>query len=152
MTTTNSSIRNAWKSLVFKHDDIATITDCIYDRRLDPLSQSELAKMYFNKEINCIEYVVSSTCIPGLCGGFRYVYSIDITITRKADVQGLNFNRVLDTIEKILNLQVTELGTSWNDNIDYYENPANPPIIDYQNVADVPCYRANIQILGFKLI
>jgi hypothetical protein len=154
--STPAQIRAAWAAKVWAHSSIKALTTKIYNFDLESvaeLSTAHKSLMYYNQRINFFQYRVTKARQFGLSGGkVMYKYPVVIRYYREAtiDLDGSVFNAVEDAFETLFTAVQSQLGTSWNNTVDYYEIQVEPASVDATLLDDKLVWVGQYSFQGIK--
>lgn len=139
----SETIREVWRSHVWANPVITDYTEVIVEHDLSEEFHQEVAKIRHNQQINFFAFRVRRSFLPLLHEKIRLLFFINVSYTRWADPQGRNYNIVLDGIETMQELVVTELGSTWGGVVHAWSPQEGPPVIQVGRIADDVIYRAD---------
>lgn len=151
--TTLTDIESAWDTLVWADSSVASITDKVFKYEVLEVSEKEVSRIYYEKEVNFFEFVIIREVDTREIGSSdsAYVnYQCTVRYTRAADTNGNNYRAVRDAFSTIQSVVQTALTGSWNGTIDYYENQEGPAEIELITFADTRCFRGTYQFTARK--
>lgn len=129
-----SDIRKAWSDQIWINGKVTNITQQIFDFDVTNDSQFEISKFYpdGSDEVNFFTYLVLRAPEPGSdsigVDKRKYLHRVDVNYYLEADTRGLNFNKVIDRLITIESLVDSELGTRWDNTVDFFNlETVNPP-------------------------
>lgn len=128
--SSSSDIRDAWKTAIFDHDTIQSYTHSIYNYDVTETSRKERAKFQHDSEINFITYLVRrERDTEQVANATKSLLNhiVEVAYYMRADTDGDNYNTLVDRMQTLDGLVVTELGTSWSSNIDFYRVETERP-------------------------
>lgn len=150
--TTAAQIRTAWNAKIWTHATVTAITTKIYDFDLKIESTKEAGRLRYNQEINAFTYVVTSAERLRLMGQREQEFSVVVSYYKRADVDGSNYNDIMNVMETITGLVRTELTSSWNSTVDFYRHQPGQPQITEITIDGVPVWLGRYSYLGYKLL
>jgi hypothetical protein len=133
--TTSAQIETAWTAAIWSHATITALTDKIYKFQVTEDSEFEVAKLYYNEQVNFFEvltgrtqrYLQTANQIGRIA---EYDFIVEINYYKEIDTTGAAFTAVRDALESIFALAVTELGDTWSNTVDIWRpDPAFPTIV-----------------------
>lgn len=147
--TSSETIRQAWRTAVWAHASILALTDVIIEHDISEDSHHELSSLRFEQKINFFAFRVRRG-VQNLMGQEnRLLYFVDISYTRWADPDGDNYNAVLDGIEVVQELVISELGTTWSGTVGGSEPQSGPPNISVSTIGEERIFKADFNYSGF---
>lgn len=150
--TTAAQIRSAWSTKIWTHATVTAITTKIYDFDLKIESTKEAGRLRFNQEINFFTYLVTSKERLRLMGQREQEFAVEVSYYKRADVDGSNFNDIMNVLETITGLVRTELTSSWNSTVDYYRHQGEQPTIEQITIDGVAVWLGRFVYLGYKIL
>lgn len=145
----SESVRQAWRTAIWEHADILALTDKIIEHDISEESHHELASLRFEQKINFFAFRVRRS-VENLMGEKnRLLFLVDISYTRWADPDGANYNEVLNGIETVQDLVISELGSNWGGVVGGSEPQAGPPSIVVSTIGEDRVFRADFNYSGF---
>lgn len=150
--STAAQVRAAWETAILEHATIQAITPRYFLFEVTQNSEAETDRLFFGKELNYIQCIVTRSNEFQALGELQYTYTVDITYTRRFDVDGDNYLAVVDFFDTLFSLVRTELGDSWDSTVDYWrpqEGPAEITQIEFENE---PAWRGAYRFTAFKKI
>ena len=158
--TSSASIRAAWKTGIFNNAAILAITPKAYafDIIANIASISEDSLLYHEQQINFFTYIASRKSETGSIRGSntaasRFSHTIEITYNLKKDIgeADFNYNALIDRLEIVDDLVLSELGKTWSSTVDYYElTEFSPPTL--KTLEDREFWSAGYTYTGFKTV
>jgi tRNA U34 5-carboxymethylaminomethyl modifying GTPase MnmE/TrmE len=155
--TTSAEIRTVWDTYVFNNSDILAITDKSYPYELTQESEKEVSSAYTEADINFFEYVVSleetiENQIGGNSNNREQRFLVEVRYTKYAGTDGAAFNDVIDTLEALIDVVREDLGSTWQNTVDFVDSPigGEPPQLQKFNETD--CYRAVVRFSAIKQV
>lgn len=138
--TTLAQIRSAWLANIWNHATIQAITTKIYNYDITLDSTFEYSKLRYNQEFNAFVYIVTKYERLGF-GGTKYdEFEVEVRYYRKADVEGNNFNTVLETFETLFGLVRTQLSHTWGGTVGAYRTQESAPTLSQVTLEGVPVW------------
>lgn len=124
--STNAAVRTAWADDVFANIN-AGVNSYGYEINRTNQSATDLELGYYNQQVDFFEYVVSSVKTPFLMGKYnlKFIVTVRRTIQISESGAGTAQQDLIDSFRTINDYVITNLGTKWNNTIDYYEGPAD---------------------------
>lgn len=145
----SESVRAAWRTAIWEHADILALTDKIIEHDISEESHHELASLRFEQKINFFAFRVRRS-VENLMGEKnRLLFLVDISYTRWADPDGANYNEVLNGIETVQDLVISELGSNWGGVVGGSEPQTGPPSIVVSTIGEDRVFRADFNYSGF---
>lgn len=151
--STQSQVRSAWNSAIWSNATITAITPNIFNYdvlREYQTSVKEYAALKHVQETNFITYIVSRAQRIRIMGQVEQKFSVEIRVYKEADVEGTNFNAVLDTFETIDSLVVSQLGNTWSSTVDFYSLQESAPEVTKVALDGVPVWLGTYTYTGVK--
>ena len=134
--STAAQVRAAWKSRIFDNATIQAMTTKIYDKTMQrDGTTSQLALLKYEQDYNWMEYVVQRYPNGGAIGQRRFEYVVTVRMHRELEPNSTNHVAVLDDMETLSGLVITELGATWNSTVDRWLDVASEPSIDEIDVS-----------------
>lgn len=124
-----AAVRATWQSQIFDNASVTAITDKIYSR-LMPVAKSKIELLRYEQEYNFIQYIVQRFPRGGHIGKRRWEYVVEVEVYRQTDPDGSNFNACIDAQETIASLVISELGSTWDGDVDVWLDVPREPRID----------------------
>lgn len=122
--STNAAVRTAWADKVFANINLGENS---YGYSLNRTNQSgtDIELGYYQKNIDFWEYVVKSSKIPMLMGKYQVRFELEVTHTLNINEDGKGTEQIalIDSFRTINDYVITNLGTKWDNTVDYYEGP-----------------------------
>jgi hypothetical protein len=78
----------------------------------------------------------------------RLFFNVDVTYTKWADPDGANYNAVLDGIEILQEVVISELGSNWGGVVGSYEAQEGPAIVTTVQIDGDICYSADFSYVA----
>ena len=147
--TTSETVREAWRTAIWTHADILALTDKVIEHDISEESHHELASLRFEQKINFFAFRVRRAVESLMGERNRLLFLIDISYTRWADPDGANYNAVLDGIETVQGLVISELGSNWGGVVGGSEPQSGPPSIVVSTIGEDRVFRADFNYSGF---
>ena len=148
--STVAQIRTAFSTYVFTNASITVLTDKIYDYDITLESTKEYSKLRYRTEINFLTYLVTRAQKPLIMGQFEQTFTVRIRYGKQADVAGSVFKAVSDVFETIQDLVQNQLGSTWNNSVDYYRVQNGPPNMEQQEIENLPVWVGTYEFLGYR--
>lgn len=149
--SSNAQVRTAWADDVF--DNINSgLNSYDYEINRQTQSGSDLELGYYNQVIDFWEYTVNSIKTPFLMGKYNLRFTVKIrhTIQVTETGAGTAHNQLMDDFRTINDYVITNLGTKWNNTVDYYEGPSE--ITSSQTTwGGKSCYQGEVTYTAFKV-
>lgn len=130
--TTSAQVRTAWNTRVWTNATVTAITDKIYSFDIadsGALTGGQAELLRYQAQVNFFAYTVTrgrtspQLTAGGASGGLRYTFDVSVAYYLQKD-QGqsdTNYNAVVDRLETIDGLVVSQLGKRWDSTVDFYE-------------------------------
>lgn len=123
----NATIRLVWENKIFKNINNGENS---YAYQLNRTNQSgtDLDLGYYQREIDFWEYFVTSTKTQKLMGKYEIKFAMTVRHSVGISENGgaTSHNALLDSFGTLNDLVITNLGTKWDNTVDYYEGPSDP--------------------------
>jgi len=148
--TTAAQIRTAWNTKIWTHASVTSITTKIYDFDLKIESTKEAGRLRYNQEINFFTYIVTSKERLRLMGQREQEFTVEVSYYKRADVDGSNFNDIMNVLETVTGLVRTELTSSWDSTVDFYRHQSEQPSITQITIDGVAVWLGRFIYLGYK--
>src|SRR5690606_14137076 len=92
---------------------------------------------YYNQEINFFTYLVMRTrrqldVAGGTSNATRFIHTVQLFYYLEKDISDTdyNYNSVIDRLETVDGLVISQLGKTWNSTVNYYEmTDARAPVL-----------------------
>lgn len=152
-----TDIESAWTTDVWNNAYVQALTTKIYQYPVTTDSEFEIAKLYYNQEINFFEvltggfirYLASAGQI-GLV--YRFNITVEINYYRELDTDGTNFTAVREAFLGIFDLVSFLLGQTWNDNVDLWSPEEAIPTIVEVKINNKKCWKGTTRYFAEKII
>lgn len=141
--TTSAILSETWRTSVFEHADILSITTKAIPYEMLEESEAEIEKVTYRQEINFFEYLITRVyAFPLISGGLEpeYTYLVEIRYTREKDAAALNYQKVRDALDTLMETVRTELGADWGGKVDFWSAQESAPAIVQRIVGGIPCW------------
>jgi len=142
------TVRQAWRDKIWTHSQVRALTEKVLEHDLSEDSHKEISQTRHNQKINFFGFRVRRRIQTLLNRKLRYYYVVDISYTRWADPDGTNYNAVLDGIELVVDLVRSELGSTWNGQVEDSVPQATVPNITVVSLGEEKVYRAEFTFEG----
>ena len=147
--TRSEAIRAVWRSDIWAHASILALTDVIIEHDISEDSHHEVAGLRYAQKINFFAFRVRRA-VQNLSGEKnRLLFFVDISYTKWADPDGDNYNAVIDGIEIVQELVLSELGSRWSETVGGSEPQAGPPNVSVTSIGEERVFRADFNYSGF---
>jgi len=127
--TSNAVIRTAWADNVFININNGENS---YGYELNRTNQSatDLELGYYKQQIDFWEYFVVSTKQPRLMGKYQEKFTLTVRHSLAISENGAatSHQNLMDSLRTVNDLVITNLGTKWDNTVDYYEGPNDPSL------------------------
>lgn len=155
--STSAQVEAAWKTNIFDNATIQAITDKAYPYEITETSESEVAKLFEETEINFFQYLVGRgqkyAASAGLAGPvILYDYTIEVTYIRESEPSGANWTAVRDAFDTIFQLVVSNLGSDWAETVDGSSPQVGTARITSDVIDERPVWRGVFIYSGFKQV
>jgi len=123
--SSNADIRTAWSENVF--ENIAQGENSYgYAINRTNQSASDIELGYYNRQIDFWEYVVTSIKTPLLMGKYRETFRLELkhSLGVEQSDDAIAQQTLIDSFRTVNDLVITNLGTKWDNTVDYYEGPS----------------------------
>lgn len=138
--STSSAIRTAWQTKIFDHATVIDYTTqtFLYDVDQNIKAGVEVGDLYYLQQINFFKCLVFRSRITPVVGGgtsnvTRFVFDVELSYYLEKDLSdsGINYNNVIDRLEAVDSLVISQLGKTWDSTVDFAEmiNAQGPQII-----------------------
>jgi hypothetical protein len=147
--TRSKDIVDVWKTSVFEHPDIQSITQKVlyHDASFD--SHLEVSSIRYQQQINFFAFSVSRAPITLIGGSYRAIFTARTTYTILADPRGQNYLKAIDAIEALQEVIISEIGESWGGLINGMDLPTEPSFPQVTNIIDEPVFQIQYNVQGF---
>lgn len=142
------TIRQAWREAVWAHAEIQAFSGAVLEHDITEETHKEIARCRWLQKVNFFGFRVRRRVETLINRGLRYHYLVDCSYTRWADPDGVNYNLVLDGIEKLADIVQSELGSTWNGQVEDYAAQNTVPAIQVSTLGDEKVYRAEYSFEG----
>lgn len=122
--SSNALVRTAWTDNVFSNIN-AGENSYAYNLNRTNQSANDIELGYYNKNIDFWEYVVTSTKTPLLMNKYQITFTVELrhTIAVNENSSGVAQIELIDSFRSVNDYVITNLGTKWDNTVDYYEGP-----------------------------
>lgn len=150
--STTATIVTLWGD-VFANASMTAISQNAYPYEVRDGSESEISTMSEDQTIDYFEYLVTREVTEREIGGgsnavFRFIVEVRYTKQVDDDTTGDAYEGVRNAFDTLLSVVESELGVTWDGNIDYYTHQDGPADIQAIRVADTNCYRGTYKFFG----
>lgn len=145
----SSEIRDVWKEKVFRNSEILSLTDVLIEHDIVESSHKEISSLRYETKINFFGFRVRRALEVLTMGKYRLLFFVDVSYTKWADPDGRNYNEVLDGIEKLQEVALTELGSTWNGLLASAQPQETPPSISVITIGKESAFKADYNYSGF---
>lgn len=150
--STTATIVTLWED-VFNNASMTAISQNAYPYEVKDGSEFEISTMSEDQTIDYFEYLVTREVTAREVGGgsnaiFRFTVEVRYTKQVDDDTAGDSYAGVRDAFDTLLSVVESELGTTWDGNVDYYTHQDGPADIQAVRVADTNCYRGTYKFFG----
>lgn len=145
----SETVRQKWRDKIWTHASIQALTSKILEQDTTENSHKEISKLRHDTKINFFAFRVRRSMEVLTGQKYRLRFFIDISYTRWADPNGANYNAVLDGIEVLQELVLTELGSTWNGLVATSEPQKDPPEISVVSIGEEYAFKADYNYSGF---
>ena len=148
--STTAAIATLWAD-VFANTTIQGITRNAYPYIVEEISESEITNMSEAQAIDYFEYLVTREVVSREVGAGSTVnmrHTVEVRYTLQTDTAGETYEAVRDAFDSLLSVVESELGATWDGNVDFYTHQEGPPEIQAVTVANTPCYRGSYKFFG----
>lgn len=155
--STAAQVEAAWKTNIFDNATIQTITDKAYPYEITETSESEVARLFEDTEINFFQYLVGRGQRYGASAGSAgqivlYDYTIEISYFRESEPSGANWTAVRDAFDTIFSLHLTTLGSTWSGTVDGSSPQEGTARISKDSIDERPVWRGVYIYSAFKQV
>lgn len=150
--TRSEIIRAVWRTNVWANSTIRALTDKLIESDIGEASLHEVARLRYETKINFFAFRCTRSIEPQIGGKYRLFFSVDITYTKWADPDGANYNSVLDGIEILQEIVISQLGSNWAGTVASYEAQAGPAEVRTITIDNDVCYSADYSYTGMVCI
>lgn len=155
MSTTIAALEAAWLA-VWESSTILSLTDKIHTYQITQDSAKELEDLMFegadgSGEVNFIEALSSRTVTHGETGRKNYTYKVQVNYYRKKDTEGNSWKEVRDFFDTLYTAVTTELSTTWDATVDFFEPQEDAAEISEFTIDKEPVWRGTYTYTGFKI-
>ena len=151
--TTSAAVRAAWQAKVLHHPTVQgfiTPRVFLYDVAAD--SQARVAELYHQTRVNFLTCVVRRATEVLAHRQTRYTVQARLLYyLQQTDVQASVYNLVIDRLEAIDALVLTELGPRWAGTVDSYQG-GSPDDVASVEVDGRQCWRGAMTYTAVKTV
>jgi hypothetical protein len=148
-TTSSETIRAKWRTKIWQHADILAVTTSILEQEITEVTHKEISRLRFATKINFFSFRVRRGIETLMAGKYRLRFFVDISYTKWADPDGANYNDVIDGIETVQDLVMSELGGTWDGLIASSEPQDGAPEVSVVTIGDEAAFKADFSYSGF---
>ena len=147
--TTSETIRAKWRTDIWEHSTIEALTTSILEQELTEVTHKEISRLRFATKINFFSFVIRRGIETLMGGKYRLRFYVDISYTKWADPDGTNYNDVIDGIEAVQELVISELGSTWDGLVATSEPQEGPPEVSVVTIGEESAFKADFSYSGF---
>jgi hypothetical protein len=145
-----SDIRTAWEDNIFEHATVQAWTPNYFMYDVTKEFEKEVSLFNHEGEINFFVCLVNRFREEGKSGRASFTYPVIVKYHLEVDPDGLNYNYVLDRLETLDSLVISQLTRTWDGTIDFYRSQSEPISITSETVDGRTYWIAQVTYTGFK--
>jgi hypothetical protein len=147
-----STIRTLVNTEIMAHASITAITDRAFDYDPLALTAKNINNLKYDQRINFFSFQVLRSIdldATSLNGNVGYGYSVECLFNYilEANQPQESYNQVIDRIEILDNLIISELGTRWSNNFNIARQ-SNSQLPEEILIDNVRCFKASVLWTG----
>lgn len=145
-----SDIRTAWEDKIFEHATVQAWTTNFFSYDVTKEFEKEVSLFLFATEINFFVFLVNRFREEGKSNRASFTYPVTIKYHLEVDPDGLNYNRVLDRLESLDSLVISQLTRTWNGTVDFYRSQSDPISMSIEQLDGRSYWIGQVIYTGFK--
>lgn len=152
MTPTSALVRAAWQTRLWSHAGVLAVTPKIFLYDIAADAQTRVAELYHQTRVNFFTCVVrrATEVLPQRQA--RYTFQVQVAYyLQQADVPGTTFNTVVDRLEAVDALVLSELAGTWGGAVDFYRG-GDPSDVSTVEVDGKQCWTGRMTYTAVKTI
>jgi hypothetical protein len=146
--TTCATVQTAWTTKIFNHASIQAITTAIIYHPITQTSESEVDDLYFGAEVNVIEVLISRAIELVMTKEELTSYSVRVSYYKEQDPGSTNYADARAFFETLYPLVKSELGTTWNGTVDYWNINAESVDAEETTIDGRACWKVSATFEG----
>ena len=149
---TSAQVRDAWQAAVWAHPDVLAITPRIFLFDIAPDGQGQVAQLYHQTRVNFFTCVVRRATEVLAFRQARYTVQVQVAYyLQQTDVPGTTFNTVVDRLEAVDALVLSQLGVTWAGTVDVYQG-GSPSDVTETLVDGKQCWTGRMTYTAVKTV
>lgn len=150
--TRSSAILAEWKAKIWESSTIKSITESIVYHDITEDTHKELSSIRHNQEINFFFFRVRRSMTPQMGGKYRVFFFADVVYTKYADPDGDTYVEVIDALETVQELVITDLGEQWGGLVGTSYPQEGPPVINPITIGDERAFKGEFSFEAYICI
>lgn len=157
--TTSTDIETVWNTYIWQHATIQAITTKLIKRPQGSLSEKEYQSLYTAKRLNFIEALTSRTQrsqelanVLGRATTYEYLVQVSYYKDYEDDTVGTSHTAIRDFFETLYQLVVTQLGNTWQGNIETWKPQDGQPEITTLQIDNKRTWRGSYSYTATKIV
>ena len=145
-----SNIRTAWQTQIFANATVQAWTPNYFSYDVTKEFEKEVSLFLYSTEINFFVFLVNRFREEGKSGRASFTFPVIVKYHLEVDPEGLNYNRVLDRLESLDSLVISQLTRTWNSTVDFYRSQSDPISMSIDEIDGRSYWIGQVTYTGFK--